>query len=159
MIPSPPELTLTNCKFVCWHLFGVRSIPKRKSSSKWRNFKISHSMSYVLSASEWSYTVTIILTVTVLSGPMCSWRFFLFLRWLSLFTKWSKTINSSVFVRASVIHTCVMYKYLVVLCLLCIINSSSRHFNTNCVMYGHVVLFTFVFVVVSIVMHSSWQFC
>ena len=63
-------------------------------------------------------------------------------------------MNPSVFVLASV-YTCEMYKYLVVLCLLSIIHSSSRCFNINCVTYGHLVLFTFVSVVVSIVMHSS----
>lgn len=56
---------------------------KPNSSLKWRNLKIWRSMSYVLSASEWSYTVTIRITVALLNGPMCSW--FFSLRWLRLF--------------------------------------------------------------------------
>ena len=114
---------------------------KPNSSLKWRNLNIWRSMSYVLSASEWSYTVTIRITVALLNGPMCS-RFFS-LRWLRLFAinvKWNYELQC--------VCACkcvrVMYKYLVVLCLLCIINSSSRCFNTNCVTYGHLVLFTVV---------------
>ena len=56
-------------------------------------------------------------------------------------------MNSGVLVRASV-YTYETYKYLIVLCLLCIINSSSMCFNTNCVTYGHLVLFTLVLVAV-----------
>ena len=56
---------------------------KPTSSLKWRNLKIWRSMSYVLSASEWSYTVTIRIIVALLNGPMCSW--FFSLRWLRLF--------------------------------------------------------------------------
>ena len=56
---------------------------KPNSSLKWRNLKRWRSMSYVLSASELSYTVTIRITVALLNGPMCSW--FFSLRWLRHF--------------------------------------------------------------------------
>ena len=52
-------------------------------------------------------------------------------------------MNSSVLVRASV-YRCEMYEYLVVLCLLCSINSSSRCLHPNCVTYVHLVLCTVV---------------